>query len=126
MRFNIKMVHAICVGILSLSSNILGATARVTITDDLRFVPDHIKISIGDNIEFVNESRFNHTVTADPSLVKNSDNVQLPEGAVPFNSGLLTTGKMFNQTFTVPGNYRYTCLPHEMFGMQGQIEVASN
>lgn len=113
---------------LMMLSVLLGAAAadaavlKVSITG-LKFVPDVVQARAGDTIEFTNESNFVHTVTADPTLVKNPANVVLPAGAAPFHSGKLLPGKTFTQTLTVPGLYQYVCLPHELHGMQGQIEV---
>src|SRR5690606_37858162 len=71
----------------------------------------------------VNASSMVHTATADPALAANPDNVQLPAGAEPFDSGFLTAGQRFSYTFTVAGEYRYVCLPHEFAGMIGTITV---
>ena len=31
--------------------------------------------------------------------------------------------KTFDYTFTLPGTYRYTCVPHEKDGMNGEVVV---
>jgi plastocyanin len=41
----------------------------------------------------------------------------------PFDSGFINPGAQFRQKLTVPGSYRYFCIPHEMMGMTGAIEV---
>jgi plastocyanin len=33
------------------------------------------------------------------------------------------TGDEFRHTFTVPGEYRYVCVPHDMVGMVGTVIV---
>ncbi len=106
-----------------LSQAASAATVRVSITNAMTFAPDRVQVHAGDTVEFVNESRIPHTVTADPSLAKDPTNVILPAGAAPFNSGRLTAGKTFSQQFTVAGLYQYICLPHEGMGMRGQVEV---
>ena len=62
-------------------------------------------------------------VTLDPKLAKKVEDISLPAGAQPFNSGDLSPGVVFRQKFTVPGTYRYICIPHEGMGMIGEIEV---
>jgi Copper binding proteins, plastocyanin/azurin family len=47
----------------------------------------------------------------------------LPEGAEAFNSGTIKQGESFALILTTPGDYKYTCLPHERMGMQGRIQV---
>ncbi len=49
--------------------------------------------------------------------------VALPVGAKPFNSGNLKPGQAYRHTFTVPGRYRYFCVPHEGAGMIGEVVV---
>ncbi|HLT46225.1 MAG TPA: plastocyanin/azurin family copper-binding protein [Rubricoccaceae bacterium] len=99
------------------------ATVTVEMTDGLVFDPSPVTISVGDTVEWVNASSMVHTATADPALAANPDNVQLPAGAEPFDSGFLTAGQRFSYTFTVAGEYRYVCLPHEFAGMIGTITV---
>ena len=47
-----------------------------------------------------------------------------PAGASAFNSGDIPAGRVFAQTFTVPGTYKYFCTHHEGDGMVGTIVVA--
>jgi plastocyanin len=47
----------------------------------------------------------------------------LPAGAVAFDSGKIQPGGSFTHQFTVPGTYKYVCLPHEDAGMTAQIVV---
>ena len=108
-----------------LSQAASAATVRVSITSAMSFAPDRVQVHAGDTVEFVNESRGAHTVTADPSLANDPTNVILPAGAAPFNSGRLAAGKTFSQKFKVLGLYQYICLPHEGMGMRGQVEVVA-
>lgn len=110
----------------ALVAGVAGAqTVKVEILEGMKFSPENIQIAAGDTIEFVNNSRFAHTVTADPSLAKNPANVILPEGAAPFHSGKLNPGDTFSHTFSEVGQYQYICLPHEMHGMKGQVHVVA-
>ncbi len=97
-----------------------GVAATVEITSKLTFEPAEITIRVGDKVEWRNRTLLTHTVTADPRIVTDASNVALPEGASPFNSAAIPAGQIFRHTFTVPGTYRYLCLPHagqEMFGI---------
>lgn len=88
------------------------------------FVPKHITINAGQSVEWNNTAALEtHTVTADPKLAKNKESVILPAGAATFNSGDLKPGQTFRYVFTVPGTYRYFCIPHERMGMVGEVEV---
>jgi plastocyanin len=95
----------------------------VEMTNALRYVPSAIKIAVGQTVKWRNVSHFTHTVTCDPSLASDPRDVQLPEGAEPFNSGVMRPGAAFGYTFKTPGLYRYFCIPHEYAGMVGTVEV---
>ncbi len=95
----------------------------VTMTDDMRFLPDTLRIRAGETVEWLNPTAVVHTVTAHPDRVRDPSEVSLPEGAEPFDSGNLFTGNRFRWRFEVPGTYRYLCIPHDMVGMVGVIVV---
>lgn len=96
----------------------------IQMTNEFRYVPNRVKINRGDTIEWKNVSQVVHTVTADRVRAANPNNVVLPKAAKPFDSGDIQPGRSFTYTFSVPGQYRYFCVPHETFGMVGEIEVA--
>jgi plastocyanin len=100
--------------------------AEVGMTNALAFTPDTVRVRVGETVRWRNTSDIVHTVTADPSRAAQASNVVLPAGASPFDSGDMTPGAVFEQTFTVAGSYRYVCLPHEMAGMVGWIVVSDN
>jgi plastocyanin len=101
------------------SSNV----AVVDMNNGLQFVPEEVRIKVGDTVEWRNVESFPHSVTADPALAVNPDNVRLPAGAKPFNSGRIDGGKSWRHTFTVAGVYHYFCIPHEGRGMLGSVVV---
>ncbi len=98
-------------------------TVVIGMTDSLDYDPVKVTINAGETVLWKNTSAIPHTVTADPKLVKNQANVELPEGAKTFNSGNMLVEETFRHTFEVPGYYKYFCIPHEEFGMIGEIEV---
>lgn len=88
-----------------------------------KFVPNKITIHVGDTVVWQNITGVRHTVTADKALARNPSNILLPNATLAFNSGLIGPREAFNHTFTEPGLYQYVCLPHELHGMIGQVEV---
>ena len=96
-----------------------AAGAVITMTDTFMFEPSAVTMRAGEMVEWRNASRFRHTVTADPKL----GTAVLPAGATPFASGELQPGGTFRQMLTVPGTYRFFCMPHEGIGMTGTITV---
>ena len=100
-----------------------NADAIIEMTNASKFVPSEITISTGDVVLWQNTSDLVHTVTCDPGEVINAKNVNLPEGAQPFNSGRMKPGTEFKHKFTKPGTYIYFCIPHEMTGMVGKVKV---
>jgi plastocyanin len=97
----------------------------VKMTSGMSFDPSTITIQEGQTVEWRNESQVSHTVTNDPARASNPKDVSLPPGAGPFDSGSIPPGKTFSHVFTVPGAYRYVCVPHESMGMTGVVEVKS-
>jgi plastocyanin len=92
-------------------------------TDDLKFEPARVDVHSGDTVEWHNTSSMPHTVTADARRAAEGKEVVLPSDAAPFDSGRIATGGTFRHTFTVPGTYKYICIPHAAFGMAGEVIV---
>ena len=95
----------------------------IEMTDDMRYNPGQVTIAIGDMVEWRNSSRMGHTVTCDPRLARDPNNVALPEGAQVFNSLNIAPGRTYRYTFLTAGEYRYFCIPHESQGMVGEVTV---
>ncbi len=99
------------------------AATVVTITDRLTFEPRRVTIAVGETVEWNNTSLLVHTVTGDPDKATLPTSAALPDGAAAFDSGLLEPDQTFEHTFTVPGTYRYFCIPHEGASMVGEVVV---
>lgn len=95
----------------------------VGMTNSLNFAPDTVRVQVGETVRWENSSIIVHTVTADPEKATKEESVQLPETASPFDSGNLDPDATFEHTFTVPGTYRYFCIPHEGTKMYGTVIV---
>jgi len=89
----------------------------------LKFEPYEVTIKAGQTVRWSNVSFVSHTVTADFDLAADKSHVLLPDGAKPFNSDLIDPDQGWTKTFTVPGRYRYYCIPHEATGMVGEVVV---
>jgi plastocyanin len=89
----------------------------------MRYLPDTVRVAVGESVRWRNGSDIVHTVTADPGRAELAASARLPSGASPFDSGDLRPGEEFVQRFTVPGEYVYFCVPHERTGMVGVVIV---
>ena len=112
------------------ASGCASAGDEISMTQERLFSPETVTISAGDSVTWVNTASDAHTVTADAS--------SLPDGAEYFASGgfeterdaeddiaggLLVAEERFRATLTVPGTYRYYCIPHRSEGMVGTVIV---
>jgi plastocyanin len=96
-------------------------TAATIEMSGFSFGPATVRVRPGDTVEWRNKSPFSHSVNADPARFP--DDVAIPAGAAPFDSGRLPAGQIFRHTFTTPGTYKYVCLPHVDVGMAGTVIV---
>jgi plastocyanin len=121
-----KLALAICTLFLAAASSAFAAPAVTVKMSDTppKFIPEKVSIKAGQTVEWVNNAATLHSVDADPSMVQNSKDVVLPAGAKPFDSGFMQPGVKYDHTFTTPGVYKYTCVPHEADGMKGEVDVS--
>ena len=104
---------------------IAGAAVVVKMTDKPpMYHPLKVAIKLGQTIEWVNNAQTLHGVTTDPDSAQKPGDVSSPPGAKPIDSGFMKPGSTFDYTFTVPGSYKYLCLPHEKDGMVGYVVVS--
>ena len=86
----------------------------IHMTSGKQFSPKTLTISVGDTVEWVNDDANNlHNATTDRNATDIPKAIQMPKGAKPFNTGLMTPNKRYRYRFTVPGTYRYVCVPHQ-------------
>lgn len=86
--------------------------------NDARFDPVVVEVEPGDVIRFVVRQGL-HTVTA--YHPDNRRPLRIPDGAEPFDSGLLEAGDSWTLQISTNGVYDYFCLPHERLGHVGRI-----
>ena len=119
----------ICISVVYVGAAVPTASQEsqaviVKMTTEHKFMPEKITIKVGQTVEWVNEDKdMPHEVTTDPNIASDPSDVSIPEGAMPFDSRLITNGKSFRHQFTLPGPYKYACPPHENDGMLGEVTV---
>jgi plastocyanin len=87
------------------------------------YTPDKVAIKVGDTVQWVNGGQTIHSVSTTAANAQNPKDTSMPKDATAFDSGFIPPGGDYSYTFTVPGTYRYFCLPHEKAGMVGVIVV---
>jgi len=84
------------------------AEGTAPVIQNFAFDPDPISIAVGDTVTWTNEDGTTHTVTADDDS---------------FDSGNLSSGDTFSQTFDEAGEFTYHCNIHS--SMTGTVTVNS-
>jgi plastocyanin len=101
-----------------------GSPVVIKMADKQPFYePAKVAIKVGDTVQWVNGGETVHSVSTSAANAQNPNDTSMPKGAVAFDSGFIPPGGDYSYTFTVPGTYRYFCLPHEKAGMVGVIIV---
>jgi plastocyanin len=99
-------------------------TVEIKMTDTPpKFMPMSVTIQKGDTVEWINNAQSLHSVTTNPAVAQDPKDVSAPKDAKPFDSGFMPPGAKWSYTFTVPGTYKYLCLPHEKDKMTGIVVV---
>jgi plastocyanin len=99
-------------------------TVEIKMTDTPpKFIPMTVTIQKGDTVEWINNAASLHSVTTNPAVAQDPKDVSAPKDAKPFDSGFMPPGAKWSYTFTVPGAYKYLCLPHEKDKMTGVVVV---
>ena len=96
-------------------------TAATVEMGGLSFGPATVRVKTGDTVEWRNKSSFTHSVNADPARFP--EDVAIPAGAAPIDSGRSPSGGIYRHRFTTPGTYKYVCLPHVDLGMNASVVV---
>lgn len=96
---------------------------------NMKFVPAEVEVCVGQLVRWTSQEDPNaqplirHTVTFNPTQARVPGNVVLPEGVEPFGSGVIAPNQTYEYEFTVAGEYKYICRPHETMGHVGRITV---
>jgi plastocyanin len=101
-----------------------GKTVEVSMgRGKMVFLPASVTIASGDTVKWTNPAVVLHSVTFDPAAAVKPENVALPAGVKPFDSGDMGQDATFSHTFTEKGTYKYICKMHEAMGMIGTVIV---
>lgn len=102
----------------------LPSTVQMVTEDgEYYFDPVGLLVEQGETITWRIESGAHSATAYHPD---NDDASRIPEGAEPWDSGILSEqGATFEYTFEVGGTYDYYCTPHKTLGMVGRIVVES-
>jgi plastocyanin len=100
----------------------VAAAATVTLTGDFAFDPAEVTVTLGETVVWENAGRSPQTVTCDPARIREEGRVQLPEGAEPWDSGVVNSGETFEHTFEVAGEYVYASM-NRAVDMTGRVIV---
>lgn len=95
----------------------------IGMTNTMKFTLDTVHIKKGQTVKWNNSSLLAHSVTGDPAKSTIKGSAQLPDGAKPFDSGMLDPEQTFKHTFKKAGTYQYFCIPHEGTKMYGWVVV---
>lgn len=121
--FSVAMVGAVLVGQPAAMATAKPSAVVKMQDKPPKYLPSKVTIKVGQTVEWTNNAKTLHSVTANPATVQNPKDVILPKGAKPFDSGFMPPGATFEHTFTVAGTYQYVCVPHEKDGMKGTVIV---
>ncbi len=97
--------------------------AVIGMNDQMQFAPANLTIRAGQTVTWRNAGAMVHTSTCDPATAQRPEHAVLPDGAAPWDSGLIRKGESWSHTFDVAGEYAYFCTPHEAGGMIGSLTV---
>jgi plastocyanin len=87
------------------------------------FDPETLTVRVGTTVQWRNDGQEVHDATDRLDAAWRASDIAYPSGAKPFDSGSMQPGQTFSYTFTIPGTYKYICVPHEHGGMTGEVIV---
>lgn len=92
------------------------------------FLPHHLIVNVGDEVEWIHESTLDHKITTFNEDLTDGKRAHVPAGGERFRSEILIHGSNYKHTFATPGLYKYVCPihPHKMFGYIEVVEGGDN
>jgi plastocyanin len=122
--FAAAILAAVAIALLPEPAKAAGSPIVIKMADKEPFyTPEKATIKVGDTVQWVNDGQTVHDVSTNAANAQNRKDTSMPKGAQAFDSGFIPPGGDYSYTFTVPGTYKYFCLPHEKAGMVGVIVV---
>ena len=105
------------------ASRASDATVTIRMTDGLQFRPARVSVRRGTRVTWKNVGSVAHTITSIRAKATNKAYARVPAGARAWDSGFVGGGRSYSRVLSVPGVYRYFCIPHEGAKMIGTIVV---
>jgi len=99
------------------------APVVIKMTDGLQFRPARVTVRRGTRVTWKNTGTITHTITTVRAKAANKADARVPARAKAWDSGFVGGGASYRRVLTVPGVYRYFCIPHEGARMIGTIVV---
>jgi plastocyanin len=101
------------------ASNVAGAPKTQVVAQDNRFVPENIRVSVGQTVRWTNQGRNPHNIRPASEDAEYAKGFGVREQAFPRGGGT------YEFTFTKPGIYEYFCSLHgtRNQGMVGAVIV---
>jgi plastocyanin len=101
----------------STSASVVKMTAQNTLD------PPTVTIPAGGAVTWENDATTPQSATFDPAKAANKGDVQLPQGAQPFDSGAIAPGQIWTHRFAAPGTYQYVAGGDGAVGTKGIVVV---
>jgi len=125
LSIGIPLTRSIVLGQQSADSPINHAVAMRIRDGQFIFDPVALRIEPGDSITWFQVADLHSTTAFHPT--NNNHQLRIPEGAEPWDSGILGVGgnplTFVHEFGDQQGVYDYFCIPHEFLGMVGRIVV---
>ena len=90
---------------------------------EIHYLPATLVIPSGATVTWLNKSYYSQSATCDPQQAGDFKQVNLPQGAQAWDSGVLYPGQRFSKTFDTAGTYIYFSLPRLSPNTVGTIIV---
>jgi plastocyanin len=90
---------------------------------EIHYSPATLTVPRGATVTWLNKSYYSQSATCDPKQAKNGTAASVPQGAQPWDSGLLYPGQRFSKKFDTPGTYTYFSAPRLSPNTVGTIIV---
>ncbi|HJM17676.1 MAG TPA: plastocyanin/azurin family copper-binding protein [Candidatus Poseidoniia archaeon] len=111
MQFFALAIFLVMSVILVMAPSTSAEDYDVSITDDMKFNPEDLIVSVGDTVTWTNNDGMGHTATS-------------TDGPASFDSGNIAAGATWSFTFTEAGTYNYKCDYHS--SMTASITVVES
>ena len=129
-RTRFRLIPIAALAVIGLGVVVAALMARLPTTIRMEdtpvggiFNPETLTVRVGTTVQWRNDGQVVHDATDRHDAASRAGDAAYPAGAEPFDSGALQPGQTFRYMFTVPGTYKYICIPHEFGGMTGEVIV---